>query len=1143
MRQHNLKVTGSLQINGENVISASELSTLSASINSKIEGLNPSQIGTGSYTASISPDGIFRVNASTIITGSLSVSSLSGSGINYLAYSGGVVTAISGTAAIKYNQEFTAELGQTTFTPSVGYISDLIDVFYNGTKLSAETDYTATNGSTIILTQGADLAGDIIEVAIYNPVSGVSNNTLRQQTTFTASAAQTTFTVNYTPGLLDVYFNGSRLSNEEYTANNGTSIILSEAAIGGEVVDIFVYSYQVGAFSGIGGQGQAGQFAYFSSQNGISGSSVISISGSSIIAGGNIIPLESGSSDLGSLEKPFRHIYVGTGSIFLVDNSGQVTNTISAQTIVTTDTLASGTIDLTDSLPSGTVSSSAQVIGILSSLNTATASFTPRITNLESKSASVDISITNINSFTASNSNESLNLKTGSYATTGSNTFFGTQTYSGSVYIANDLVVQGSSSIQYISASSVSIGTNIVQLNTANPSVRFAGLTIIDSGSIGGSGSFLYDSVQDEFIFVHRGNGTNVTSSHFVLGPETYDSLGNETYLTNNILPKGTGKEHLIDSCIIDNGITTCIKNNLVGTGTACFGSTLMINGNVGIGTANPASALLQIEGNAGGAGYTTYQNFLFLKNTNTAGSASPGVNLFVAAEGDALGVEFVSNGTVTSNGSAVVKGYASRSSGHIRITNNASCGSDFLFRTAVAGSTTQVNRMYIDSGGNTTFSNSVGIGGSPSDTIGYGIALDVQSSSGAALYLRDSSNPTTQYGFIAYDGNDNGLKINNENSSGFIRFNTAGSERMRITSGGNVVFNGGDANGWYAGFSNSSTNFAYMGATTQFANSGGSSTDFGIRAANSLAFYTSGGNERMRINSGGCVGIGTCTSNYPLDVLGGGGDQQYAPQTLQIRSTNGTSGQGTGIRISSTGGSKETVGILSVENTSATNGDMVFRLYNGGATMNEKMRITSGGSVSIGSASAAYNFNVYGASGADGWGAFFGGAGSTKGGIYIGNAGNQYGTLYFDNGNNNVYLKQSYVSGCVIVIANTGGVYLANGGTSWAAISSDVRKKKNFETTQGLAEVLQIEPIKYHFNEDDNNSIKRIGFKAQNIKPLIPEMVLETGEFAEDGSPYLTITSDYILPVLVKAIQEQQCTICSQASMINTLKTCLGII
>ena len=286
-----------------------------------------------------------------------------------------------------------------------------------------------------------------------------------------------------------------------------------------------------------------------------------------------------------------------------------------------------GSIDFTNLTNSPTlVSGSSQVINILSSLNTATASFTPRITNLESKSASVDISIsninsvtasnlarlsnletksasvdisitninsvtasniarlnnletksasvdvsiTNINSFTASNNITSLNSKTGSYATTGSNTFFGTQTYSGSVYIANDLVVQGSSSIQYISASSVSIGTNIVQLNTANPSVRFAGLTMIDSGSVGGSGSFLYDSLQDEFIFVHRGNGTNVTSSHFVTGPETYDSLGNETYLTCNRLTKGTGKEHLVDSCIYHDNNTTCIYNGALVINSNC---------------------------------------------------------------------------------------------------------------------------------------------------------------------------------------------------------------------------------------------------------------------------------------------------------------------------------------------------------------------------------------------------------------------------------------------------------------------------------------------------------------------------------------------------------------------------------------------
>jgi hypothetical protein len=280
----------------------------------------------------------------------------------------------------------------------------------------------------------------------------------------------------------------------------------------------------------------------------------------------------------------------------------------------------------------------------ISNINTVTESVLSRTSNLESKSSSVDISISNINSFTASNGNESLNSKTGSYATTGSNTFFGTQTYSGSVYIANDLIVQGSSSIQYISASSVSIGTNIVQLNTANPSVRFAGLTIIDSGSVGGSGSFLYDSVHDEFVFVHRGNGTNVTSSHFVLGPETYDSLGNETYLTTNILSKGTGKEHLIDSCIFDNGTTTCIKNNLVGTGTACFGGricspsiTTDVVSTIGSSFVSPSTA---------GLGYGIFgYSGVGLGISAAATGPNQGIGFFTC--GDFERVRIVSNGNV----------------------------------------------------------------------------------------------------------------------------------------------------------------------------------------------------------------------------------------------------------------------------------------------------------------------------------------------------------------------------------------------------------------------------------------------------------------------------------------------------------------
>ena len=900
------------------VILQSTTGQLSAS---RVDGLNLTQIGSGSYTASIGQT--FNVNTNTIITGSLSVSSLSGSGVNYLAYSGGVVTAISGTAAIKYNQEFTATLGQTIFTPSVGYVSGLIDVYYNGTKLST-TDYTATNGSTIVLSQGADLAGDIVEVAIYNPVSGVSNNVLRQQTTFTASASQTTFTVNYTPGLLDVYFNGSRLSNEEYTANNGTSIILTEATTGGEIIDIFVYSYQVGAFSGVGGSGVTNQLTYWSSQSGLTGSNSLTFDGTTLTISGSLVPAVSGAYDLGSTSKPFRHIYVGSGSIFLVNNEGQVTNTISAQSIVTTDTLNSGSIDLTKSLPTGTVSGSSQIVGILSSLNTATASFTPRISNLESKSASVDISISNINSVTASNiarlSNlesksasvditiSSINSKTGSYATTGSNSFYGTQVFSGSVYIANDLVVQGSSSIQYISASSVSIGTNIVQLNTANPSVRFAGLTIIDSGSIGGSGSFLYDSVQDEFIFVHRGNGTNVTSSHFVLGPETYDSLGNETYLTTNIIPKGTGKEHLVDSCIFDNGTTTCIKNNLIGTGTAYF------NGCIGIGALSGSGYRLEITNPSCVSGYVNVFYGLHTGN-NTFTIRQFGSSHPTAAAVNQIGVlnkeqhlHLVTDDQACIDTGTSKNGIFIKSGGNIGIGMQSPseklevCGA-LKINGQLCSTGISTNSTYIDQTGGTARFLSYGPNSTTRGAITFFQASSTNAFQFTGLTLDPSGNAT--FGGNICSGTINGTTIYGSTAvcspvglfSGCVGIGTASpSQKLHVAGTVHLGVGGGATAGDVTGvLSIGNTGTYYM---TQIKTINTASNPGILKPR--MGFFTLSGTgetaadltEKMSITADtGYVGIGTCTPAYSLSVKSGWIHNYGAQNASGFRYENDASG------------------------------------------------------------------------------------------------------------------------------------------------------------------------------------------------------------------------------------------------------------
>ena len=76
-----------------------------------------------------------------------------------------------------------------------------------------------------------------------------------------------------------------------------------------------------------------------------------------------------------------------------------------------------------------------------------------------------------------------------------------------------------------------------------------------------------------------------------------------------------------------------------------------------------------------------------------------------------------------------------------------------------------------------------VGIGtASPTDTNGFGKALDVQGSTGAALYVGASGDRAT-YGYASGE-----LHIRNPSASGTTRFYINSTERMRITSAGEVT-------------------------------------------------------------------------------------------------------------------------------------------------------------------------------------------------------------------------------------------------------------------------------------------------------------------------------------------------------------------
>jgi hypothetical protein len=70
---------------------------------------------------------------------------------------------------------FTTSAGQTSFATS-GYTPGFLDVYLNGVKLIDGTDFTASNGSDVVLTTGAT-TGDTVEVLAFSTfeVAGISS--------------------------------------------------------------------------------------------------------------------------------------------------------------------------------------------------------------------------------------------------------------------------------------------------------------------------------------------------------------------------------------------------------------------------------------------------------------------------------------------------------------------------------------------------------------------------------------------------------------------------------------------------------------------------------------------------------------------------------------------------------------------------------------------------------------------------------------------------------------------------------------------------------------------------------------------------------------------------------------------------------
>jgi hypothetical protein len=141
--------------------------------------------------------------------------------------------------------KFSVDSGQTTFTGNdengslLSYSAGDVQVFLNGILLLETDDYTATNGTSVVLSAAAPATSELVvqaynisEVSTYRSLPGLDVYN------YTATLNQTNFSgvdvdgnsLIYHPGAILVSLNGIILSSVDYTATDGFSIVLTDAA-------------------------------------------------------------------------------------------------------------------------------------------------------------------------------------------------------------------------------------------------------------------------------------------------------------------------------------------------------------------------------------------------------------------------------------------------------------------------------------------------------------------------------------------------------------------------------------------------------------------------------------------------------------------------------------------------------------------------------------------------------------------------------------------------------------------------------------------------------------------------------------------------------------------------------------------------
>jgi len=330
--------------------------------------------------------------------------------------------------------------------------------------------------------------------------------------------------------------------------------------------------------------------------------------------------------------------------------------------------------------------------------------------------------------------------------------------------------------------------------------------------------------------------------------------------------------------------------------------------------------------------------------------------------------------------------------------------------------------------------------------------------------------------------------------STNTMSFRTNGSDAMKIASNGDVQLQGG----------NQMTNAIswWNAATYELASienvSHSSYNDSGGLVFKTAGLSNSGMAERMRIDSSGNVGIGATTIDEKLHIEVSSGDA-----AIKLEDASGDY-----VRID--------------QNSLGANDKIRFK---SGSSLVERMRITSGGSVLIGTTTTpayAHKLVCSGSAIPDGTVSFV----DTDVSVGLANAVMSLGFTGDSNATSGYFIYMTDGNGAI------GSIQAASGTSVSFNTTSDERLKTNIVDASPQLDIIKsIRVREFDWTRNDHHEL---GLIAQELVEIVPNVVTVGGE-DETKNPY-GVDYGKLTPYLIKALQEQQALIEAQATTITDL-------